>query len=197
MTKNIIFIAAIMAVLSFARVSPALHAADQRTSPIDLNLIIDGSAGLSPLYDQVTAWISANLTDALLQSGDTVTVWSAGASAKTIYSRTLQDTNFRDELKRTLQNLTTSGDSADFAGALAQAASRKPVGNFSYTVLITASTAALSPTLLGPQANLMQFSRIEEFAGWRAVVVGLNIDAKVKQAASAYLVSPQESHSGT
>jgi hypothetical protein len=174
-----------------------LYAADVRTTPIDVNLIIDGSAELSGFQDQVASWISTNLMDQLLQSGDTVTVWSAGASAKTVYSQTLRDAGFKDGLAKALQGLDASGSTADFAGALAAAASRRTQGSFSYTILVTASTAALSPTLLGPQARLMRFSRIEEFAGWRTVVVGLNIDAQVRQAAAAYFVSPSESRSGT
>jgi hypothetical protein len=32
----------------------------------------------------------------------------------------------------------------------------------------------------------MRFSRIEEFRGWRAVVIALNIESRVRQAAAAY-----------
>jgi len=32
----------------------------------------------------------------------------------------------------------------------------------------------------------MRYSRVEEFSGWRAIVVGLNLDTKVKRAAAGF-----------
>ncbi|GHV95912.1 hypothetical protein AGMMS50293_22320 [Spirochaetia bacterium] len=185
MTGKIIFVVFLAGFLGF---SP-LYGADVRNTHIDINLIIDGSAALEGVMSEVTAWISGSLVDQLLLPGDRITIWSAGGTAKVIYSETLQNDAARETVKKALQSLSASGSAADFSGALREAAARRPIGDISYTLLVSASSAALSPTLLGPQSNLMRFSRIEEFRGWRALVIGLNLDSKVKRAAADYFRS--------
>jgi hypothetical protein len=180
-TKTIIF------VLFFAHGLVPLHTADIRTSPITVNLIIDGSQALTGVRDEVSAWVSAALLDRILQNGDQVTVWSAGGKAQTVYSGTLRDGAEKDAIKQAIAAIPGLGDAPDFAGALREAASRSPDGGISYTVLVSGSPAALSPTLLGPQAGLVKFSRIEEFPSWRAMIVALNIDSKVRRAATGWL----------
>ncbi|MDR1319071.1 MAG: hypothetical protein LBJ90_05555 [Treponema sp.] len=163
-----------------------LNAADTRSIPIDVNLIVDGSSALKEPLDEVAAWISNNLVDHLFQEGDKVTIWSAGRSARIVYSDTLKDGAWKDNVKNSLKSLSAGDDSADFAGALREAAGRGSGGNMTYTLLVSGSSASLSPTLLGSGANLMKYSRIEEFRGWRILVIALNIDSRVRQAAAAY-----------
>ena len=160
---------------------------DIRNTPVTVNLIIDGSAALSGARDEMSAWVTKGLIDGLLQNGDRITIWSAGGTAQVLYSETVKNENDRENIKNTLKNLPARGDTADFSGALRDAASRSGGNGIYYTLLICASPAALSPTLLGAGANLMRFSRIEEFRGWRAMVVSLGIDSRVRQAAAAYL----------
>jgi hypothetical protein len=168
----------------FGGFSP-LYGADVRTTRLEVNLIVDGSAAISGVLEEVTAWISGNLLDQRLQEGDRITVWSAGGTAKIVYSDTLKGGEAKETVKKALQGLPAAGSAADFSGALRDAASRS--SGTSYTMLISASAAALSPTLLGPQAGLLRFSRVQEFRGWRAMVIGLNIDSRVRQAAAAWL----------
>jgi hypothetical protein len=164
-----------------------LYGADERDVRIEVNLIIDGSAGLARVLNDVNGWLSANLVDLRLREGDQITIWSAGGTAEIVYADTLKNDAGKESVKKALQTLSAKGDSADFAGALRDAVSRSSGKGIIYTLLVSASAAALSPTLLGPQANLVRFSRIEEFRGWRALVVGLNIESRVRQAASAYI----------
>ena len=179
-TGKIIFGLVLTGFLGF---SP-LYGTDTRSVHLDMNLIIDGSGALSNVMDEVKDWVSQTL-DQLLVTGDTITVWSAGSAARIVYSDTIQNDTDREAVKKILQELSAEDDNADFSGALREAgALRGSSGAITYTLLISASAAALSPTLLGPQANLMRFSRVEEFRGWRTMVVGLNIDSKVRQAAA-------------
>ncbi|MDR1870090.1 MAG: VWA domain-containing protein [Treponema sp.] len=173
--------------LVFFCFSPLYGADDPQRSPIDINLIIDGSASLTNVKGDVTAWVSSRL-DQILADGDRVTVWSAGASAKVVYSGRISGAPDRDAVKKAVRDLAAAGNSADFSGALREAAGRQSSG-YSYTLLISASPAALSSLISGPQSDLMRFSRIEEFSGWRAIVVGLNLDSKVKKAAADYFGS--------
>jgi len=148
-------------------------------APIDVNLIIDGSSSFSSVKDEVSAWIGSRL-DQILVDGDRVTVWSAGSSSRIIYNGT-----DKEAVKRSIRDLSPSGQTADFSGALRDAAGRQSSG-YNYTLLISASPAALTSVISSPQASLLRFSRIEEFTNWRALVVGLNLDARVRRAASAY-----------
>ena len=165
-----------------------LFGEDARNARIDMNLIVDGSGALSGVLGEVKAWVSDTL-DELLTAGDRITIWSAGGAARIVYSETINGDADKENVKNIIQELSAADSNADFSGALREAASSPPTANIAYTLLISASTAALSPTLLGPQANLMRFSKVEEYRGWQTLVVGLNYDAKVRQAAVAFLGS--------
>jgi hypothetical protein len=155
----------------------------QRT-PIDVNLIIDGSSSLTAVKNEVSTWVSGRL-DQILADGDRVTVWSAGTQSKVIYSGKVEGAPGKEAVKKSIRELSPSGNRADFSGALRDAASRQS-SSYSYTLLISASPAALSSVLSTPQANLLRFSRVEEFSTWRALVVGANLDARVKKSAAAF-----------
>jgi hypothetical protein len=148
-------------------------------SPIDVNLIIDASSSFSGVKDEITSWVSGRL-DQILVDGDKLTIWSAGSPSKVIYSGADKET-----ANKSIKDLSSSGNTADFSNALREAASRQS-SSYSYTLLISASPAALTSVLSGPQANLLKFSRVEEFNSWRALVVGLNLDSKVKKASTAF-----------
>jgi len=158
-----------------------LHA---QRSPIDINLIIDGSASLTNVKNDVTSWVIARL-DQILVDGDRVTVWNAGLTSKIVYAGTMSAASDRDAAKKSIRDFAPAGKTADFSGALRDAASRQKAP-YSYTLVISASADALTSTLSGSQANLLRFSRVEEFSDWRVLVVNLNNDAKVKNAASAF-----------
>jgi len=153
-------------------------------APIDINLIIDGSSSLTAVKNDVTTWVSGRL-DQILADGDRVTVWSAGTQSKVIYTGKTEGTPGKEAVKKSIRDITPSGNNPDFSGALRDAASRQS-SNYSYTLLISASPDALSSVLSTRQASLLRFSRVEEFTNWRALVVGLNIDGKVKKSASAF-----------
>jgi hypothetical protein len=169
----------------FCFISPVYGQAAR--SPIDVNLIIDGSSAFSDAKDEITAWV-CNRLDQILINGDRVTVWNAGASARVVYTGSISGDTEKEAVKRSVREFQASGNSTDFSGALREASGRQS-STFSYTLLISASQNGLSSVLSSPQANLLRFSRIEEFSTWRALVVGLNLDSKVRSAASAWLGS--------
>jgi hypothetical protein len=153
-------------------------------APIDVNIIIDGSSSLTGVKNEITAWISGRL-DQILVEGDRVTVWNAGTQSKVIYTGKIEGSPGKDAVKKSIGDLSPAGSNPDFSGALRDAASRKSSG-YSYTLLISASPEALTSVLSSPQASLLRFSRVEEFPAWRALVVGLNMDANVKKSAAAF-----------
>ncbi|MDR2542911.1 MAG: hypothetical protein LBC80_05630 [Treponema sp.] len=177
---KVVLILAVLCLFPFwgyAQQSPA-------RSPINVNLIIDSSSLFADVKTEIINWVNARL-DQVLAQGDRVTVWSAGPSARVIYSGTINSQSDRDAVKSSYRELSGTGSSADFSGALREAAELQ-TSTFSYTLLVSASPQSLSSVLSGPQANLLRFSRVEEFPGWRVIVVGLNIDTKVRRAAAAF-----------
>jgi len=172
--------AALLLSAFFFRISPA-HA---QRDPIDINLIIDSSSPLAAVKNEVTAWVSSRL-DQILVTGDSVTVWSAGPSARVIYTGRMASDAEREAVKRSVREINPSGETADLSGALTDAASRQSA-SYSYTLLISVSSPSLSSLISGPQGNLLRFSRTEEFINWRALVVGLNLNTRVSRAASAF-----------
>lgn len=165
----------------------SLYGQESRTSPITVNLIVDGSAALGGVMDEVNAWVSGSLLDRIVQNGDRVAVWSAGETSRLVFSETISGGESKEAVKKAVADIAAAGDAADFAGALRDAVSRSSGGGITYTLLISASSAALSPTLLGPEASLVKYSRIENFPRWRAIVIALNIDSRVRRAASDWL----------
>ncbi|MDR0302554.1 MAG: hypothetical protein LBI04_09630 [Treponema sp.] len=181
--KNRGFYQFLLVLIVFCCLSPVYGADNQRPS-IDINLIIDGSRALTDVKEEVSSWVIKRL-DQLLVEGDRITVWSTGTSAKVIYTGKINSNADKDAVKKSIRDISGSGTIADFSGALRDAASR-PSSGLCYTLLISASQQALSSLLSGSQAGLMRYSRVEEFSGWRAIVVGLNLDTKVKRAAAGF-----------
>jgi hypothetical protein len=168
-----------------------LPAQDSRTLPLDMNLIVDGSS-LSPgAKNEAVAWIETQVIDRLLKDGDRVTLWSAGPQAQVVFSETLGGANGKDAVKAKLRAIEASGATADFSGALRDAASRSAqgTGRISYTMLVSASAKSLAPALTGRDANLFRWSRAEEYPHFRVLVVAPDIHKKVQQAAVAYMNS--------
>jgi len=160
---------------------------DNQRAPIDVNLIIDGSSSNAGVKEEISAWVLSRL-DQILTEGDRVTIWNAGAAARVVYTGTINSDSDREDVRRSIREFSSASDNADFSGALREAATRQG-SSFSYTLLVYASPVALSSLLSSPQANLLRFSRVEEFSGWRVLVVGLNLEQRVRQAAANFFGS--------
>jgi hypothetical protein len=166
------------------------QAADSRVIPIDVNIIMDGSAAMQAADDEAVNWVCSYVIDSLLQEGDTLRLWFAGETARTLFSGPVKDAAVKDEVQKLLRSSVPGSNTADFTTALQEAALKdasRSGSSMTYTLLITASSAGLSPTLLGAGANYMRYSRVMEFSGWRALVIALNVDSRVQNAAKAYM----------
>jgi Mg-chelatase subunit ChlD len=128
--------------------------------------------------------------DSILQEGDRLTIWSAGEKAGIIFQETLGASG-KDNIKEKLKTLDTGTASPDFSGALKDAArvrARQSVeGRISYTLLVSGTAGGLGASLSGTELDLIRYSRVEEFKGWRTLVVAPDIEAAVKQSAAAFI----------
>jgi hypothetical protein len=171
----------------FSLLAGGLYGLDSRTIPIEVNLIMDGSLAMKNAGNEAVQWVCDYLVDGLLREGDRITIWNAAGQANIVYSEVLSGAGGKEGIKKILQSLNFQGNQADFSAALRAAAQRTASrSGITYTLLISASSSALSPVLLGSGASLLRYSRIEEFPAWRALIVALDINAQVQRAAAAY-----------
>ncbi|MDR1279181.1 MAG: hypothetical protein LBK02_10560 [Treponema sp.] len=176
---------------AFLLTAHGIYAQDSRNVPIEVYLIMDGSPAIKNAGAEAVNWVCNYLVDGILRDGDRLIIWNAAERAQIVYSDTLSGAEGRENIKKTLRSLKAGGNQADFAGALRDAAQRAAArtssrSGITYTLLISGSSSALSPALLGSGANLLRYSRIEEFPSWRALIVALDINSQVQRAASAY-----------
>jgi hypothetical protein len=167
--------------------SPFIGAQD-RTIPLDMYLIIDGSQSFQNAKNDAVAWLNSQVIDRILMEGDTISIWSAGESSGIIHSG--QVTGGKTDIKDKLQTLKTDGKTADFSGALREAASRgsqTPQSRLSYTMLITASAEGLEAALTGSNQGLFRWSRSERYERWQVLIVAPDIAPRVRDAAASYM----------
>ena len=166
-----------------------LYSDNGRGTPITVNIIIDGSQALNSVAGDISGWVSGSLLDRIIQNGDRLILQSVQnpGTVKTVYSGIY--TGEKEAVLRELAAVFAQGGekSPDFSSALLEAAAAAKSGGLTYTILVFASPAGLSPTLEGSGAGLLKYSRIEEFNGWRLAVVGLNLDEKVRKAAADWI----------
>jgi len=169
-----------------------LYAEDKRTIPLDMYLIIDGSSSLQSFKSDAVKWINERVIDRILIEGDKITIWTAGDNAQLIYSDTNVTNAGKAGIKDRLNSITTGGKTADFSGALKDAASRVSQTSrdrLAITMLITASAEGLEPALTGSAQGLFRWFRSEKYERWQVLIVAPDIGQKVQQHAVAYMNS--------
>jgi hypothetical protein len=161
-----------------------LSAADNRTVPINVYLIVDASPAMGDKRAEAVTWLCDNVIDGLLMAGDNLAIVSAADKPVSLFSGVIGGPDTKEAAKTALRS-AAAGGSADYAGALREAASRQAArsdGRLNYTLLASGSALPAS----GGLASLLRFSRVQEFPGWRLLTVGLGIERQVREAAAAY-----------
>jgi len=170
-----------------------LEAADTRTIPLDMYLIIDSSESFQGVKNDAITWLNRQVVDRILMEGDKVTIWTAGDRAQIIYSAEItSSTNAKNDIKDKLLALQPAGRKADFSGALEELLpkqSQTPGNRLSYTMLVTSSAGVLGSIVTGNYHAALKWSRSEKYERWQALIVAPDISQKVSQAAAAYMNS--------
>jgi hypothetical protein len=173
----------------------AIRAGNIRTDPMNINIIIDGSSALKNGKDEALNWLCDEVVDKILSNGDRLTIWHAGSKAERIYSDRINGEEDREGVKKLIKSISpgnarTGASSADFIGALGEAASLIS-GEFTpqntYTLLISGSASSLSPALENDRTGLLRFFKTEDFSNWQTLVIALGIAPQVQGAAAAYM----------
>ncbi|MDR2210141.1 MAG: VWA domain-containing protein [Spirochaetaceae bacterium] len=161
--------------------------ADIRTIPIDVYIIVDSSSAMERGREEAVSWLCTAVMDGLLQQGDGLWIWTAGEKPELVYSGTLGSD--KEAPKTLIRSITFRGDTADYRGALreAQSAIARRSGRISYTLLISGSGAKDPPSREAESAGLLRYSRVESFAGWRVLTIGLDLSPRIRQSRSYYM----------
>jgi hypothetical protein len=161
--------------------------AQTRTSPIDVNLIIDGSRYTRDLGGEIAEWIGDYVIDGVLREGDYLRIRVAAEKARTLYAGVFKGED-GESVKTLLREALPGSETADFAGALGDifspAAEKRPL--MTYTLLIS-SPLGLSPARLEAVSSYLRFSRVMDFPGWRALVLAPEAGPRAREAAEAFL----------
>jgi hypothetical protein len=167
-----------------------LRAAEPRTVPIDMYIIVDGSSAMERGRQEALVWLCTTVVDGILQEGDRLWVWAAADRPKLIYSGAVETD--RESVKTQIRTIRFQGDQADYQAALgeARAAIGRQGGNrLSCTLLISGSGAKDSPSREAESAGLLRYSRVESFSGWRVLTVGLDIEPRVRRSSASYMTN--------
>ncbi|MDR2785650.1 MAG: hypothetical protein LBB83_07025 [Treponema sp.] len=179
--------------LIFGCLFSPLFAGSGRSLQLDIFLIIDGSAALEQGRNEALDWLCNHVVDGLLQEGDRLTIWAAGEKAEELYSGSITGNETKETIKTLIRTIPAKGKSADFPGALREAAKQEKANagkdseRLSCTLLIGGMAAGYNSLSGGEMFNLLRYSRFEDFSAWRVVTVAPGIEAGVKGAAAAFM----------
>jgi hypothetical protein len=177
----------------FGGLRSPLFAVSGRALPLDIFLIVDGSAALEQGRNEALDWLCGHVVDGLLREGDRLTIWVAGEKAEELYSGGVTGNETKETIKALIQAIPSKDKGADFSGALREAAKREKVNSgrdserLAYTLLIGGIAAGYNSLSGGETLDFLRYSRFEDFSAWRAVTVAPGIEADVKNAAAAFM----------
>ncbi len=166
---------------------------DFRKGPIDLYLLIDTSASISAHYGEALSWVRRTVLDEILQKDDTVTIISAGSLVQLVTENRISGPESTTDLAKTLQSISIQGNFADLAGAIREAKKRDAAKAKQQTMaiaLIITGTDSTGNSVNLPKTKeleaLLKYSKVEDFPGWKVIIIGLNLEAKIQTAAKEY-----------
>jgi hypothetical protein len=162
---------------------------DNRTTPLDVYIIVDSSSAMEKGKAEAVAWLCDTVVEGILKEGDRVSIWTAGVKPELIYSDTVAS-GAKETIKERIRGIQFSGDAADYPGALRQAQARiqsQSKGRLTYTLVVSGSSAADPRSRDAESAGLLLYSRVDTFSGWRVLTVGLDIAGKVRSSAAAFM----------
>jgi hypothetical protein len=168
------------------------YAEDVRSGPINLYLIIDTSSSLSSHYAEALSWIRSTVFESILQKDDMITIISAGSTTQILSDITFTGPESSQGLEKSLQSIRLQDTFANLAGAIREAKQRdltkSHINSLGVALLITGtdSKTAVYEKNNKELEDLLRYSKVEDFPGWKLVVVGLNLEGKIKAATAEY-----------
>lgn len=155
-------------------------------------LLIDTSIALSSHYNEALNWIQRSVFEEVLQKEDTLTILSAGRQVKVLYQSRYMGPESIKDLVKLMQDLSIQEPSADFIGAIGEAkqrdADKANMDTLGIALMVTGTDETVHKAGINTREleNLLKYSKVEDFPGWKLIIIGLNMDDKVRTAARDY-----------
>jgi hypothetical protein len=162
---------------------------DPRGIPIDVYIIVDSSSSMEKGKEEAVNWLCTTVIDGIVKAGDSLSIWTAGTQPELIYSQTVS-AETKEEAKKLIRQIRFSGSAADYKGALNEVQAKAladPGGRMAYTLLVSGASPKDPPIKEAESAGLLLYSRVESFSGWKVFTVGLDLSARVRESADAYM----------
>jgi hypothetical protein len=149
---------------------------------------------MSASVEKAAEWLCSSFVDPVLAGGDHVSVWSFSDGASLIADADIGGDQSKDALKQSIRAVSSDSGRPDFPAAI-RLASRAEAGRTDRTrmaVVLVASALTLATDADdyagdAGTASLLRYSRVEDFAGWKLVTIGLGLDETVKAAAARFM----------
>jgi len=166
---------------------------EQRSSGLDVIILLDKSLSMAPYFGQVKAYVAGQVLEPILIPGDRLILEAFYGRVQRLYTGTIATEADKAAAIRTLRAVKADGHFTDIGAALD--AAQRDLGELGqpdrpkYVLLITderqeapAGSPYVSPdyTLKHPA---LQYVKRVDLGKFRAITVGFGVDAKVNAAA--------------
>lgn len=166
--------------------------ADERSKPIEVYVMFDNSISMTDNGQKAAMWLSEHIRDKILQTDDSLTIWSIADEPVLEYSAVVGGSESMEEIKTVLSSIESSGSTGNYAAAfreLKNKAKSNAQYAHSYIILATGLSGQNASLFSAEAAEVLKYSRSIDFAGWKLMIIGFGIEQKVKAAAAAYMNS--------
>jgi hypothetical protein len=154
--------------------APLLQLAAQERV-VEMRIVIDMSASLAQGKAGAVNWLCDTVVDRTLQGGDSFYLVASGGNAEVIFDGVIGDAAQKEEIKEKIRALGDPSGESHAAETLRHIFSDRTHGPISVTIIVCG-------TDLNMDADLLRYSRTENFAYWRAVTVADGLGAEVDRA---------------
>ncbi|MDR1211180.1 MAG: hypothetical protein LBK40_02995 [Spirochaetaceae bacterium] len=176
--KRILFLSVLFCALP-------VFAADQRSRGLDVYVIFDDSTMDSANRAEAVSWLCLTFIDRILQNGDRLVLCSARERPEILFNRTISGEDQKTEAKNLVRNISGGRGTVNYAAALRDAARRNAEQRIAYTLLIGGAGMGVSQE--NDVAELLRYSKTDNFPGWKIITIGLGVDSRAGSAAASYM----------
>jgi hypothetical protein len=163
---------------------------------------MDATPAMNSVRREAIDWVCTSIVDGILQNGDRITLWSVSERPGELISQTISSSADKDSLKAIIQSIAEAPGPANYKLALGIAAEREKKRTDRDRIFFTLLVGAYIEEMDANQGkvsyngiDLLKYSRVLDFPGWKAIVVGLGLDDAINKAAAIYNDTPSAASS--
>lgn len=172
-----------------------LYAENVRSGTIDVYLLVDASNAMEKSGRRALDWVNNAVVHDILIPGDRVQLWSISETPELLFSSTLEHAEDLVKLSRTIDSIQFSAVRADYTAALRKAVEAESERSnrtiIAFTLMIEGyddgNAGKDNNTTEADVAELLRYSRVDDYPGWKVITIGLGIEPRIKSATASYM----------